>query len=273
MAGSASAGDPWLWLLLGAFFLGAGAGLSFTALLAKTRGRDKVSASYATLAMLSVAAGVLAVVALLVFPDKGSLSDPHLLPSGLVVLLLGLLSALLPRAFGIPLLVLVGAALGYAALCLDGWLPLAEARRIATLTPFVVSPSGWEGELSVEEKDTVPIIQHLSVPGGDVSLVVERLELEGPLAILGGAERYRIVGMATSKGEGGIGLVRRLAPASRPLDLVLPLGEGLDAEASIPFGRRWREYSRPRNLEAFSLLRFRLDPLAPKGGELVVSER
>ncbi|HUX37553.1 MAG TPA: hypothetical protein VMV44_06575 [Rectinemataceae bacterium] len=265
--------DPWLWLLPGAFFLGAGAGLAFRAVMGKSRRRGKRSARLSTLAMSYLAIAVLAGVGLLVFPDKGSLGDPLLLPSGLVVCCLGLLAALLPRALGIPMLVLAGMAVGYAALCLEGWLPIEGARRIATLTPFAVTSSGWQGELMVEEKDTVPIIQHLAGPGGDSSLVVERLELAGPLALLGGAERYRIVGIAATRGGSTSSLVQRLAPASRLLDLVLPLGESLDAEAAIPFGRRWREHSLPRTLEAFGLLRFTLDPRAPRGEELDVSER
>jgi len=261
-------GDPWPWMLCSALFLGSGVGFLSRALWKKPGHGGARAGARSTVGMALLALAVLAATGLLVFPAKAALADRLLPISGIVAGCLGLGVGLLPRAFGLPLAVVSGTFAGFVALGVDGWLPAEEPVRIAMLTPFIVSKSGWQGELDVEKRDTLPIVQRLDLPGQNAGIVVERLELDGPLAFVGGVERYRIAGIATRGKEGSVSIAESFAPRSRLLDFILPLGDGLGASREIPFARRWREWTDPLPLAAFDTLSFRLDPLASKGSQL-----
>lgn len=263
--------NPWPWALGAAVSLGLGLGCFGRALLRRLGGRsrgDGRGSALSVLGMVLLAAAVLFATGLLVFPEKASLLDPPLRLSMAVAAGLGLGAGLLPRALGLPLLFALASTVAYVAVCLGGWLPLEGSKRIATLTPFVVSSSGWSGELGVEEKDSVPIIQAIAGKGSDVRLVVERLELSGPVALVAGPEWYRVVGTA-SGAQDEAAETSVFSPPARLLDIALPIGPGLGAAASLPFARRWREGSSPVALVALVPIRFSLGPGTP-GGELRV---
>jgi hypothetical protein len=253
--------DAWAWILVGGLCLGIGLGLLIRAFVAGTRDRRRASARRSTLAFVLLALGTLAAAGLFIFPDKASLGDSRLVVFGLGFTGAGILVGLLPRAVGIPLLMLATILASLVAAGLDGWVRADRVREIAVLTPFVVDEKGVRGELAVEEKDTVPIIQKIDIPTVDSGLVIERLELSGPLALLGGNSFYRVAGLA---GKGEV-LAASFVLRFGLLDLVLPLGPAIDAVASLPFVIRWRETIRAPGLTPMVPLRFRLDPAAGRG--------
>ena len=265
------ADDPWPWLLVSAFFLGGAASLLAKSALMRSRGRRGRAVARSIVGMLFLALSVLAATGLVVFSGRSLRFDRILLIGGLLALSLGLFSGLFPRAFGIPLAVVFAAAVAAVAIGILGWIPIAARHAVATLTPFTVTAAGWEGELAVEDRDTVPIAQRLQLPQRDAALVVERLELSGPLAVIGGRERYRIAGIAAMGGDGRPVLVSRFPYRNRILDVLLPLGEGLSSESSILFARRWREATAPRSLVPLVPQRYSLDVTQPEGKELFVA--
>lgn len=268
MAGFAS---PWPWLLLAGGLAGPGLGLLGRALGRRLFGRGRGGRAGSAAGMLLLALGILAAVGLLVFPDKTLVFRPEILRAGLLALLLGLLGGLLPRALGLPLLLLLAALSAFIALALQGWIPLEGPRRVASLTPFELGPSGWSGELRVEEAGGRLVAERVTGSGSEAGLLVERLELGGPLLLFGPAERYRLLGIAGMGGQvspRGPDAYRGGGAVSALLDLVLPLRPGPGGEASLPFVRRWREASAPLGLRPLALYRFRLDPGAPRGSEL-----
>jgi hypothetical protein len=255
-------------MLAGCVFAGLGLGLLLRALAARLRRDGKRSAARSSLGLTSLALAVLAGTGLLIFPDKTQLGDDLFRICAFATLGLGFLSGLLPRAFGIPLLVIVLAAAILETSALGGWLRIAEPRRIATLTPFVVDAAGFRGELAVEEKDTIAIIQKVELPTRAAGLVVERLELEGPLALLSGPSFYRVAGLRGGSGEKEPALAFPLEAGL--VDRALPLDPGLDAARSLPFARRWREATTALPLVALEPQRYRLDPRVKKGPDLTV---
>ncbi|HUX41947.1 MAG TPA: hypothetical protein VMV83_12340 [Rectinemataceae bacterium] len=264
--------DPWPWMLLAAYFGGTGLGFLSRALGRRLSRRRGSPVRPSIFGMLLVSSSLLCAAGLLVFSDRSSLFEPLFLYSGLSTFALGILSGLLPRTFGVAFLVALAAAVAYVGASLDGWLPLTKAQRIATLTPFVVSPTAFQGELAVEERDSVPIIQRLDLKEANAGLLVERLELGGPLSLFG-PEHYRIAGITSSTANGSLSIAADFAPGSSPLDIVLPLDPTPTAERSLLFARRWRESTLPRALVAFDVLAFELDPRASSSSELRVVEK
>jgi hypothetical protein len=222
--------------------------------------------------MVLVSFSLMCSAGLLVFADKAALSDSLFLYSGLSIVALGFLSGLLPRTFGVAFLVTLASAVAYVGASLDGWLPLGKAQRIATLTPFVVSATAFQGELAVEERDSVPIVQRLDLKGAKAGLLVERLELGGPLSPFG-PEHYRIAGITTTTGSGSLSTAANFSPGGSLLDVLLPLDPSPVAERTMLFARRWRESTEPRALVAFAPLTFELDPRSPRSAELRVVEK
>ncbi|MDA8408822.1 MAG: hypothetical protein M0001_00360 [Treponema sp.] len=264
-------GNPWPWMLFATCFAGAGLGFFARALFRSRSRRGRSPVPPSILAMILLAAAVCAAAGLLIFPDKASLGDRLLLPSGLVATALGLASGLLPRTFGVGFLVALAAICAYAALCLEGWLPLKAVQRVATLTPFIVASSGSHGELQVDERDTVPLVQRVDILGTNAGLIVERLHLGGPLSVFG-REHYRVAGIAVARGA-VLSIETSFAPHVDPIDASLPLAQGPSAERSLLFASRWREASAPMPLVAFRTLSFILDPRAAKAAELRVVEK
>ena len=264
--------EPWGWLLAGSLAAGAGLGLMLRAFIGIWVGQRSSSTRRSALGFVFLALAVLAATGLLIFPDKAIFTDPVFLRFSLVCLGFGFLAGLLPRLVGIPFVVLGLGASIYVASALDGWLRIEAPRRVATLTIYSSDARGLRGELRLEEKDTTPIIQKIELPGDFAGLVVERLELGGPLALVGGKSFYRVVGLSGKNGE-AVALSMGFASPTGLLDIALPLGAGMEASAALPFARRWRETTEPLRILALEPLRFRLDPFASATPGLTIEAR
>ena len=264
--------EPWGWLLAGSLAAGAGMGLMLRAFIGIWVGKRSSSTRRSALGFVFLALAVLAATGLLIFPDKAIFADADFLRFSLACLGLGFLAGLFPRLVGIPFVVLGLGASIYVASALDGWLRIGEPRRVATLIIYASDARGLRGELRLEEKDTIPIIQKVELTGGFAGLVVERLELGGPLALVAGKSFYRVVGLSGRNGE-EVELSMDFAPPTRLLDIALPLGEGMEASAALPFARRWRVATEPFRIVALEPLRFRLDPALSAAPGLTIEER
>jgi hypothetical membrane protein len=264
--GSSGAADPWAWLLAGGLLLGAGAGLLVISFVARLRRDRRRATRRSTLGFLGLALGLLALCGLAVFPEKSNWLNIYFLYSGLSIFTLGLLAGLFPRALAGPLaLVALGGAI-FVASALDGWLRVDGSREVAVLTPFAVDGSGFRGELSAGERDSLPLVQSLSLPVTSAGLVIERLDLGGPLALVGGISFYRVSGIAAGIGEGPATDLALAFPLRNDLlDRILPLGPDMEARTRLPFVERRRESSRLSSLAALEPLRFGLVADASRG--------
>jgi len=280
--------DPYLWAALGALFLGMAAAQGgrwvAASRAAAARGRSARALVFASLAVLAAAA-------LLVFPPKASLLDAWLWIWAAACLAAGVLAGLWPRAAGLPLAVLFGTSLAVLAFGLAGWLDFHGPARVATLLPFeVVRPgaaagteagaapsagASFRGELETAEQDSAPLVQELSMQTADVALVVEGIELRGPVAFLAALARpasagrfYRLVALV---GPGSPSIVfprpaklfERLA-AIGDAEALEPVAPPVERKALLGLFTRRRAASGSAALVALEPARFDLDEyLAP----------
>ncbi len=231
--------NPYLWTAIGAFFLGAALGQVLRSFRAARLRRARAEARASALALCFLACAVASGAALLVLAPKAALAD-GLLPywAGFAALV-GLAADLAPRAAGIPLCACALIACFTLASGVAGWLPLSGPCAVARLFPYTVGEGRFLGELELYERDTVPTLQRLELPLERAALVVERLELGGPLALLAGARRYRVVGIA-----GPEGAIAATFPARVSLlDRLAALPAATLGEARGPFAVRRREAS------------------------------
>jgi hypothetical protein len=286
-----SVADPYLWASAAALFIGLAFGQATRAALPGLLRRARAARSRSgrisrAIAFLSL--GILGVAALLVFADKSALSAALgqggiLLPWAGVVAAAALLAGRRPLAAGLPLALLVLAALGLLRLGLEGWLPLRPAAagapvRLAVLLPYEVGPSSFRGHLELQARDSVPVAQELGLASSAAALSVESLELSGPLNLAAGmagrmaspnfeprASFYRIVGIA---GSGGAYLGFAAPAHVRMIDLFLPLaadsgiqpgGEAVAKAAFFGQARRSRQTSPSAPLAALEPLSFSID--------------
>ena len=257
MGSSALVADPFLWALLAALLGGLSAGQALRALLPLGGEREsllrkrpaRLSRSVALLAIALLAAS-----ALLIFADKASLASAlaaaTLIPWACAVAILGLLAGFRPLVLGFPLLGLSLFALGFFALCLQGWLPFraatGESFEMAHLLPYSVGPSGFRGQLELPERDSVPIAQDLALSTDAVCLRVESLAFAGPL---------RLAASIVSPGEASPGYSDPSASHDRALVAFSPVLRFYRVVGiASPDGRASLSFSRPRHaafLDAF----------------------
>jgi hypothetical protein len=268
MASSLFSADPYLWATAASIFAGLAAGQALRALLrlgegelAALRRRPRRIAR----AICLVGLCILALAALLVLPGRVALAsafDPAggsvVLPWSALVFFLALLGGLLPFAAGLPLAALSLAALVLLRLALDAWLPLRPGAppTIASFLPYEVGTAYFRGQLELQERDSIPVAQELSLGSSSIALTAELLELGGPLGLCAElsllprraeaapARRfYRIVGLAA---PGGLSQAFPPPPYLNILDYLLPLPA---EEGTEPGG------AAARRIELFGLAR------------------
>jgi hypothetical protein len=303
MGSSALVADPFLWALLAALSVGLAAGQALRAFLPLGGEREPMlrkrpARLSCSIALFAVA--LLAVAALLIFADKASLASAiaaaTLIPWACATVAVGFLAGLRPFVFGLPLLGLSLSALGFLAFCLQGWLPFraaaSESFEVARLLPYSADPSGFNGQLELRERDSVPVVQDLALSTNAVCLRAECLAFSGPLRLAasivapGGAPPaadpltpgdgaiaafspvlrfYRIVGIASPDGRASLSFARPRHAAL--LDAFLGLGPGASRPASALFGfvTRSARSSAPSQLIALGPVAFFL---ASDGSEL-----
>ncbi|TFG84273.1 MAG: hypothetical protein E4H20_03630 [Spirochaetales bacterium] len=106
--------------------------------------------------------------------------------------LAGLAVAIFPRAAGVPLVVLAALAWIGAATEVTAWHPWVEGRTVAKLSVYSVETDYMLCGLSLPDRNTLPIVQNVRLPPGDLGLSVQTLRFRGPLAFLVGERYYRL---------------------------------------------------------------------------------
>jgi hypothetical protein len=284
----AAAANPWLWSGLAAFFLGMALGqMAFAALGRIRKGRRSPKAATIR-APIFASIGLAAGAALLILPPSGALLAPGLSVWSPAVFVLGCLAGFLPRAVGIPVLVIAVGAVLLARSGLSDWSSYGGRASLARLLPFEIAREA-SGAVHVRSQLDLDLGPGAGSPGQTVidlpfdsaALCVEGLELRGPLAALAVISRadrppadagsiarfFRVAGIsgpapaALAFPMGGGALSRALAGLAR-----LAPGSGFEAgerAESSAFGGlvvHSRATSPLQALEPLRSLSFSLDP-------------
>jgi|GEM_PF-1762019 len=188
--------DPYLWCGAAAFFAGLAGGLVLRAFWRSRRlsssDRRRRSARFAW-AIAHLSLGILCLAGLFILADKGCLAEAWgddrlvLLASSAAALLVGICAGYRPLVLGLPAAGALAAALGALGLAIAGWIPLradaAQGTAVARLLPYKVEARSFGGQLELPERDSVPVVQDLSLAAGSAGLRVECLELGEPLRL------------------------------------------------------------------------------------------
>lgn len=211
----AASGAGWAAAALGGLSLGAAAAFCLLALTAGRPGRRRRALSGVS---LGLAAAVACLAALLILPPKSLLADRTLWIWAAAWGALGCLSVLFPGRAGIPLAVVVLSFLGLAAGETSVWHTLVPGREVARLVPYEATEAGAAGDLTVPDRNAVPVLSRVRVGGRDCSLEARVLDLAGPLAPLFGPRMYRLSRLVDGGGTGLLDFPRRPGPLTAVLE-------------------------------------------------------
>jgi hypothetical protein len=281
--------DPFLWAGMIALFAGLAGGQCLRAFVyihesdskARRRRPRRLARSICCLSL-----GLLALVGLLVLPDRSLKADGGLAPTLLFLAIAacaGFLSGLRPLAAGLPVLALASMAFFLFHLSLVGWIAYAPAGGgpipIATILPYEVGGASFRGHLDISGRAGTQG-REIELASSSCALRAECLRLSGALGLLAEldarlepipksaqlgypARYYRIVG-AFSSGATGQEIAR--PPYLGLLDAVRPLPSGgpepgaaaVSGEAMLSLFQRTRLTSPARPLYALSPVVFGL---------------
>lgn len=206
-------GLGWLAAACTGLSLGAAAAWGFRALAANRGGRAGASRRALSLVYLGLSAAVAAGAALLIFPPKPFLADRVLWLWVGAWGVPGCLAALFPARAGAPLAVLGLSVLGFAAAEAAVWHSLAPGREAARFVPYGVTETGAVGDLSVPDRNAVPVLSRASLAGArDCLLEARVLDLSGPAAALFGPRRYVLLRLADGEGASLLEFPREEGP-------------------------------------------------------------
>ncbi|MGO8695495.1 MAG: hypothetical protein ACLQMF_17680 [Rectinemataceae bacterium] len=235
--------------------------------------------------------GILAFAGLLVFPPKDYLAAPALCVWALFFGVAGMVAGLRPRAGGTAAAALALAAFGLVRVAVLSWTPFEGNIEIARLFPLETSSpqdgSVYRAELRLAGGGAAASPGLIELPRGQTAIVVESMELRGPLAFLALFPRspsvvlrlYRVVAIAGGseppyflpRVEGPVDrLVSHFAPLDPTLGFV-PGAPGVAREALAGLFVRMRAASaasdvQPLQIVVFSLGDDRIPHAAPSTG-------
>jgi hypothetical protein len=289
--------DPYLWGAGSSLLAGLAAGQALRALRRSRRRADadrhlRSSRFARAIAYLSLA--ILALAGLFVLADKGGLALAWgagrlaFLSSCAAALAIGACAGRNPLALGLPLAALVAALLLILGLALEGWLPLradsGSRALVARLLPYEVGKGSFRGQLELPERDSVPVVQDLSLAATAVGLRAECLELGEPLRLaaclvspkarLASApyadllRLYRVAGLA---GGAGAELDFRGPARLALLDAAMPLPADAGLDPGSPPARREALLGLVRRTRSASAA-VALVPLQPLSFELALPD-
>lgn len=251
----AAEGAGWAAAAFGGIFLGAVAAWCLGAPFPRRgpgAGRCRRALSRAC---LGLAASVSSLAVLLILPPKPLLEDPALWVWAGAWVALGALSASFPKWAGIPLIVMLCSILGLASAEASGWHAAVPGREAARLVPYGVTAEGAAGDLSVPDRNAVPVLSRVVLGGLECFLEARVLDLSGPFAPLFGARRYRLTRLYDGAGSALLEFPRKSGPLGfllsdrefhlgwislrtvrsprMPLEPLLPLSWSFDGEGSL----------------------------------------
>ncbi len=209
----AAEGLGWLAAAFAGLSLGAAAAWGFRARALHRGGRAGASRRALSLLYLGLSAAVAAGAALLILPPKPLLADRGLWLWAGAWGGFGCLAALFPARAGAPLAVLGLSVLGLAASEAAAWHSLVPGREAARFVPYGVTETGAAGDLSVPDRNAVPVLSRTVLAGArDCLLEARVLDLYGPAAALFGPRRYVLVRLADGEGASLLDFPRKPGP-------------------------------------------------------------
>lgn len=250
----AAAGAGWAAAAFGGLSLGAVAAWCLGAASRSGRREGRCRRALSRVCV-GLAASFASLAVLLILPPKPLLEDPSLWLWAGAWVALGALTAWFPKWAGIPLVVLICSFLGLSFAEASGWHAAVPGREAARPVPYEATAAGAAGDLSVPDRNAVPVLSRVVLGGRDCYLEARVLDLSGPFAPLFGARRYRLLGLSDGAGpallefprkSGPLGFVlssrefslgwislRTVRSPRMPLEPLLPLSWSFDGEGSL----------------------------------------
>lgn len=210
-----SRGLGWLASALAGGSLGGAVGWACRAWTLRKRGFFRGSRSSVSFLFVSLSIAVAAGASLLVFPPKDLLSEPDLWIWAGALSLVGFVGVLIPRWFGVPFVMLALTALGLACLEASAWHPLVPDREAARFVPYEVGAAETLGDLSVPDRNAVPVLSKISVRSRDCVLEARVVDLGGPLAALFGEKKYILIRILDGTGTEQLRFPEKKGPLRR----------------------------------------------------------
>lgn len=164
------------------------------------RGREDGTAHFNAIMILLSAAVASGAAAFIAVARLGG-APAGTLVYGVVSLAAGLLAGLFPRAAGIPIVAAALLALGVATASIGSWLPWAEGLAAARLEVYTATDAGTRGVLAVKVPRGRTTERDVELEPGPVTVVFEALDIRGPLSLIFGPGRFRVVSLRAGQDE------------------------------------------------------------------------
>lgn len=158
------------------------------------RGRENGTARFNAIMILLSAAVASGAAAFIAVARLGGAPAGSLV-YGFVALAAGLLAGLFPRAAGIPVVAAALLALGVATASMVSWLPWTEGLAAARLEVYTATDAGTRGVLAVPVPRGRATQRDVELQPGPVTVVFEALDIRGPLSLIFGPSRFRVVSL------------------------------------------------------------------------------
>jgi len=112
---------------------------------------------------------------------------------GAIGLAAGLLAWLFPRAAGIPIVTVPLLAIGVATASLGPWAVWSVGMEAARLSVYTATDVATKGVLTVAVPRGRTTERDVELKPGPITVVVEALDIRGPLSLVLGTRRFRVV--------------------------------------------------------------------------------
>jgi|GEM_PF-2017726 len=112
---------------------------------------------------------------------------------GAIGLAAGLLAGLFPRAAGIPIVTVPLLAIGVATASLGPWAVWSVGMEAARLSVYTATDAATKGVLTVAVPRGRTTERDVELKPGPITVVVEALYIRGPLSLVLGTRRFRVV--------------------------------------------------------------------------------
>jgi predicted DNA-binding WGR domain protein len=184
---------PLFWSLLAGLAVGA-------ALAAVTRNTRRAARPYLaksrkwTLTWLSLSVAVAAIAAGLIVPSDFAVLNPRSVAAAGMGLAIGMLGLRFPRAFGVPILLIVTGAAVMGAIMVRDYVPVRASAGLARFTVLSIRDTDISFEVVREMPGPAGEPSIVSIPGRSIRVAVDVLDVSDALFLLGAGRFVRFIG-------------------------------------------------------------------------------
>lgn len=155
---------------------------------------------------------------------------------GAIGLAAGLLAGLFPRAAGIPIVTVPLLAIGVATASLGPWAVWSAGMEAARLSVYAATDVATKGVLTVAVPRGRTAERDVELKPGPVTIGVEALDIRGPLSLVLGSRRFRVVSLDAGRSTLDLRTDRGLLPDLRAFGrAATAIGLSVMPVASSPF--------------------------------------